>query len=763
MSTRRLAAIMFADIAGYTAMMQRNESEGIQKVTRFTAIMEEKASSFQGEVLEIRGDGSLSIFSSAVDALKCAQAIQLALQQAPKVPLRIGIHIGDIVIQDHKVYGDGVNLASRVESMGIPGSVLFTERILPDIKSHPELRASSLGKFHFKNVEEPMEVYALTNEGLAVPKASEVKGKFQPQKKPNWVIPSLVAVAMIIGLWLWSSYGEKVPSSPVPEEKERRVSVLSFENQTSDPSLEVFGKMTADWLSKGLLDTDKTQVVPEGNLQSPIELASMGNSLDTKTLQSLGKSSGLTELIHGNYYLIEDSLIIYATILDTETGKLQKSFDLGGSQQDMVQLLDRLTQEVLGYWMVKETKRFQQSPPTYAAYQEYIKGISMAISNPSEAANYFQKAYSLDSSFHEALFKLYSTYISRGDNEGQLKVLSELTEQRATMSHWETLKYESLLAFRNRKWLEAGGLSEQLYDLDPSDIGSGVNSAMLYSQANYPQKALDTWEKIDKRYITGPPTKLGWSHVTEMFIHYQLKRYSQTIAIANEYDLPLTPDAQAVMHCQSLVFMDSLDVLESTLEKYKEIGLSNNTGEPSSHSLLLIMVCDAFLLSDKPGLNLYAERLKDWAETHSDEASYHRNLGYAYFYMDSLSQAVETWKQEEIAPEDWPGWLRHTLQIEYMSRMGYSYGQLGDPLQAQAMKDSIQVFLSPYPGFSATKDYYLSRIYLGLGQKEQAVNSLNKAIEQGFNFFRPTVFARDPFLYQLYGYEPFEELVKPKG
>ena len=158
--------------------MQRNEQEGLAKVHRFSEIMETQAKNHQGEILEFRGDGCMAVFDSAVEAVHAAKAIQEQLQQAPTVPLRIGIHLGDIVFTHGNIYGDGVNLASRVESMGISGSILLTERVIHDIKSHPEFEMKSLGQFQFKNVEKrAWRSLRLANEGLAVPKSEEMKGK----------------------------------------------------------------------------------------------------------------------------------------------------------------------------------------------------------------------------------------------------------------------------------------------------------------------------------------------------------------------------------------------------------------------------------------------------------------------------------------------------------------------------------------------------------------------------------------------------------
>ena len=127
---RQLAAILFADMVGYTTLMQENEQLARLKRKRLKEVLETTVSRFNGKILQYYGDGSLSIFGSAIDCVNSAINIQQQLQQEPKVALRIGIHTGDVAIEDESVYGDGVNLASRIESLAVPGEFLFRKRCM---------------------------------------------------------------------------------------------------------------------------------------------------------------------------------------------------------------------------------------------------------------------------------------------------------------------------------------------------------------------------------------------------------------------------------------------------------------------------------------------------------------------------------------------------------------------------------------------------------------------------------------------------------
>lgn len=188
-STRRLAAIMFTDIVGYTALMQQDEARAAQIRQRHRQVFDEYHQRHKGDILQYFGDGTLSVFQSGVEAVECALAIQLALQEGEPVPLRIGLHLGDIVFDGTEIYGDGVNVASRIESMGVGGAILLSGQLNQELRNQPHLKTQSLGRFEFKNVTQPLEVFAVNNPGIVVPERSELKGKQKRSEKSIAVLP----------------------------------------------------------------------------------------------------------------------------------------------------------------------------------------------------------------------------------------------------------------------------------------------------------------------------------------------------------------------------------------------------------------------------------------------------------------------------------------------------------------------------------------------------------------------------------------------
>ena len=177
---RQLAAVMFTDMVGYTALMQTDEHKAKKNRDRHRKVLEKSIQDHHGLILQYYGDGTLSVFGSAIEAIECAVEIQRELQKEPKIPLRIGLHIGDIVYTDDGVYGDAVNIASRIEKLSVPGGVLISDKVYDEIKNHHEFSTTTLGEFELKNVKRPVELFALTNKGLQIPTK---KSLISPERK----------------------------------------------------------------------------------------------------------------------------------------------------------------------------------------------------------------------------------------------------------------------------------------------------------------------------------------------------------------------------------------------------------------------------------------------------------------------------------------------------------------------------------------------------------------------------------------------------
>ena len=190
LSQRRVQAIVFADIVGYTTMMQKDESAASSALKQYKALIHELIPGHEGNIRQFYGDGCLIAFAAAESAVRCAQALQVACMQA-EIPVRIGVHLGEVVEEDEHIYGETINIASRIESMGLPGTVLLSTSIRKALLDLPDLPCESLGVFAFRHVEEPIEVFALSSQGLTVPATKQMLGKGKAYLIDNTAPPDL--------------------------------------------------------------------------------------------------------------------------------------------------------------------------------------------------------------------------------------------------------------------------------------------------------------------------------------------------------------------------------------------------------------------------------------------------------------------------------------------------------------------------------------------------------------------------------------------
>jgi class 3 adenylate cyclase/dienelactone hydrolase len=203
---RQLVAIMFADIVGYTSMMQDDEELTLNLRNKLKNKLEEELALHGGKIIKFSGDGALCSFDSATECVRVAIAVQLLMLQEPKVPLRIGIHQADVVFEGTDILGDGVNIASRLESLAIPGSVFISSKVYDDVKNQKDIQTISLGKYLLKNVIEPVEIYSISNPGLEVPLKNKLDGKgikYVSDKitiRKKTLLIRLLVFAVIIGI-----------------------------------------------------------------------------------------------------------------------------------------------------------------------------------------------------------------------------------------------------------------------------------------------------------------------------------------------------------------------------------------------------------------------------------------------------------------------------------------------------------------------------------------------------------------------------------
>jgi predicted ATPase/class 3 adenylate cyclase len=173
---RRLVAVMFTDMVGYTALLEADERMALDKRDRYVNALERHHDAFGGTIVQRLGDGSMSMFPSSLDGVLAAIDIQRELA-AHDVSVRIGVHVGEVIVEPERLSGEAVNIAARIESFAVPGGVMLSDTAYDQIKNQPDVGVVPLGRFRLKNVGRPFELYAVLTDGIVVPDPRALEGK----------------------------------------------------------------------------------------------------------------------------------------------------------------------------------------------------------------------------------------------------------------------------------------------------------------------------------------------------------------------------------------------------------------------------------------------------------------------------------------------------------------------------------------------------------------------------------------------------------
>ncbi|NND08886.1 MAG: guanylate cyclase [Saprospiraceae bacterium] len=393
MAQRQLAAIMFTDIVGYTDVMQSDEDQAVQMRDRHRQVFEETHSQYDGEIIQYFGDGTLSIFASSLQAVRCAITIQQVLQQKPHVPLRIGIHSGDIIRRDHEIIGDSVNIASRIESLAEPGSILISRQLQSQIFNH-RIPTKSLGQVDLKNVHQPVEILAIAVDGIKVPEHSqEVHG------------------------------GSKVINR-------NSIAILPFVNMSSDENQEYFCDGITEEIINSLSHVDDLKVIA----RTSVFMFKNKN----EDIRKIGKTLNVNSILEGSVRKAGNRLRITSQLVNAGDGshfwsqKYDREMDDIFSIQDEISLaiVDALKIKLLGEERDKVLKVETQD---VAAYDLYLKGqfewYKRTGSSMLESIRLYEAALDKDPNYVLAKIGVASAYIALCD-WGEIKCIEGLPKAK---------------------------------------------------------------------------------------------------------------------------------------------------------------------------------------------------------------------------------------------------------------------------------------------------------------------------------------------
>jgi adenylate cyclase len=428
--TRQLAAIMFTDIVGYTAMMEADEQKAVSVIKHYNNTLKDLVSQFNGEVLNYYGDGSLCIFHSATDAANCSLAVQMDLKKEPVVPLRIGLHIGEVFFEDAKALGDGVNVASRVQSLGQANTILVSAEVYDKIKNNSSFTSVSLGSFNFKNVDRPLEVFALTNTGLDVPQRKKMEGKLKPETKSKKIIVASLLIVLLIAAGFFS-YKTFIADGSAAKPKDKSIAVLPFTDMSPAKDQEYF----SDGLSEELI----TALAKIPDMKVAGRTSSFSYKGMNKDLKKIGDELGVSTILSGRLRKSGNQLRITAELINTSDGFNLWTDSYEIELTDIFSVQDKITKAIMTALNVhllnnKEPEATAITSPE--AYSKYLKArhqLSFRGEHLLEAKRLFEEAIQLDPDFapaHSGLSRTLSV-IPNYLMMGNVKPLMDSAKQEA--------------------------------------------------------------------------------------------------------------------------------------------------------------------------------------------------------------------------------------------------------------------------------------------------------------------------------------------
>lgn len=421
---RLLATVLFADMVGYSRLMDENEAGAIRARQAMEDIVRRMIPAYSGEIIQFYGDGVLALFPNTYDAVQCAGAMQRQFREEPAIPVRIGIHTGEIARDLHNVYGDPVNIASRIESFAVPGSVLYSDKVYDDLRNQPAIRSSALGAFQLKNIRHAIRLYALTDDHLVVPRPQELRGK--------------------------------------GEGKKRSIAVLPFVNMSADPDNEYFSDGVAEELLNALTQVDTLRVTARTS-----SFAYKGRNQDVR---EVGRELGVETVLEGSVRKAGKRVRITAQLIDTTDGYhlLSESYDrdlddIFAVQDEIARNIASLLKEKLDIRQVEKRPLVDRPTDNMEAYQFYLKGLyywsKYNAQDTRQALSCFEQATRIDPDFSTAWAAISFCYSYLGGT-------AQLPPAKAFPAAWEASQQALLLNSRLARAHCAQGIVHLFQDWD---------------------------------------------------------------------------------------------------------------------------------------------------------------------------------------------------------------------------------------------------------------------------------------------------------
>jgi adenylate cyclase len=383
---RKLAAILSADVKGYSRLMGENEVQTLKTLSAYFQIMTTLIQKHQGKVLNIAGDNLLADFESVVDAVLCGVEIQKELRtkntelaESQRVEFRIGINLGDVIREGESIYGDGVNIAARLESLSEAGGLCISGTAFDQVKNKLNIGYKYLGEQTVKNILEPVRVYRVLMEPEAAGKViGERKGK--PRQWQGATIGLVVAVIVVVAaVAIWSLYFRSAPSLEVASKEKMAyplpdlpsIAVLPFTNMSGDLQQEYFSDGITEEIITALSKVPRLFVIARNST-----FTYKGKSVKVK---QVAEEMGVRYVLEGSVRKTEDKVRITTQLIDALTGHHLWAEKYDRDLKDIFAIQDEISFKVVTAVNLKLTEGEQAlitagGTKNFEAYARILKG-----------------------------------------------------------------------------------------------------------------------------------------------------------------------------------------------------------------------------------------------------------------------------------------------------------------------------------------------------------------------------------------------------
>ena len=361
---RKLTAILSADVKGYSRLMGENEAETVKTLTAYRKIMGELIQQHRGRVIDSPGDNILAEFASVVDAVQCSVAAQnefkarnAELPENRRMVFRIGVNLGDVIEEENRIYGDGVNIAARLEALADPGGICISKTAFDHIETKLPLGYEYLGEKEVKNIAKPVGAYRVLMEPRVTVAGAKEKKPSIPVWRTKGVFAGAAAVlVVIIGVAVWNFYWRAPKIAPASREKmafplpdKPSIAVLPFANMTGDASQEFLVDGLTENLITALARVPQLFVIARNST-----FVYKGKGVK---VQQVAEELGVQYVLEGSVQSSGDKMRITAQFIDALKGRHLWAAQYDREMKDLFQLTDEVTNKVIKSIYIKVTGR----------------------------------------------------------------------------------------------------------------------------------------------------------------------------------------------------------------------------------------------------------------------------------------------------------------------------------------------------------------------------------------------------------------------